>query len=118
MRLATIIPENGTTPVAAVAVDAQNWVNLHAFLSFFGEKHVSTNPNSPLAQFLPILMPRFSELTRKVSDWPEHGRIFQKRGGKTLRAKRFLPPILRPPSFRDFDAFEQHLGLRCVTSGT
>jgi fumarylacetoacetate (FAA) hydrolase len=54
-------------------------------------------------------MPRFSELTRKVSDWPEHGRVFQKRGGKTVRAKRFLPPILRPPAFRDFHAFEQHV---------
>ena len=108
MRLATILPENSTTPIAAVAVDAQSWVNLHAFLSFFGEKHVSTNPNSPLAYFLPFLMPRFSELTRKISDWPEHGRVFQKRGGKTMRAKRFLPPILRPPSFRNFYAFEQH----------
>jgi fumarylacetoacetate (FAA) hydrolase len=108
MHLATIIPENATAPVAAVSVDAQNWLSLHAFMSFFGEKQLP-NPESPLAYFLPLLMPRFSELTRKVSDWPEHGRIFQKRGGKTLRARRFLPPILRPPSFRDFSAFEQHV---------
>jgi fumarylacetoacetate (FAA) hydrolase len=108
VRLATIIPENSTAPTAAVAVDAQNWIGLHAFLNFFGEKQPSTNPASPLAHFLPVLMPRFFELTRKVSDWPEHGRIFLKRGGKTLRARRFLPPILRPPAFRDFYAFEQH----------
>lgn len=108
MRLATIVPQNGTAPVAAVSVDAQNWVNLHAFLSFFGARELP-NPAATLAQYLPILMPRFSELTRKVSDWPEHGRVFQGRGGKTIRAQRFLPPILRPPSFRDFYAFEQHV---------
>ena len=107
MRLATIIPENGTSAIAAVAVDAQNWVSLHSFFSFFGEKKLPP-PDSPLPHFLPLLMPRFSELTRKVSDWPEHGRIFHKGGGKTLRARRFLPPILRPPSFRDFNSFEQH----------
>jgi fumarylacetoacetate (FAA) hydrolase len=108
MRLATIIPDNGPNPVAVVAVDRQNWVDLHSFLQFFGERTLP-HPESPLAQFLPLLMPRFSELTRKVSDWPEHGRIFQKGRGKTLRARRFLPPILRPPSFRDFHAFEQHV---------
>jgi fumarylacetoacetate (FAA) hydrolase len=108
MRLATIIPENSAAPVAAVSVDIHNWVPLHAFLGFFGEAAPSTNPQSALADFLPVLMPRFSELTRKVSDWPEHGRVFQKRGGKTMRARRFLPPILQPPSFRDFYAFEQH----------
>lgn len=108
MRLATIIPENSTSAVAVVSVDAHNWVNLHSFLSFFGEKQLP-GPQSPLAYFLPVLMPRFSEFTRKVSDWPEHGRIFQKRGGKTMRARKFLPPILRPPSFRDFHAFEQHV---------
>ncbi len=109
MRLATIIPENATAAVAAVSVDAQNWVTLHSFLSFFGERKLPANPESPLADFLPLLMPRFSELTRKVSDWPEHGRIFQKGGGRTIRAGKFLPPITHPPSFRDFDAFEQHV---------
>lgn len=108
MRLATIFPEGSSKPLAVVSVDAQNWVSLHAFLSFFGEKDLPAGADAPLAYFLPILMPRFSEFTRKVSDWPEHGRIFQKRGGKSLRAQKFLPPILRPPSFRDFDAFEQH----------
>ncbi|MEY2538200.1 MAG: hypothetical protein QOG67_1940 [Verrucomicrobiota bacterium] len=108
MRLATILPENSNLPLAAVSVDAQNWVGLHTFLSFFGVKDIPQNPSALLADFLPMLMPRFSELTRKVSDWPEHGRVFQGRGGKTIRAKRFLSPILRPPSFRDFYAFEQH----------
>jgi fumarylacetoacetate (FAA) hydrolase len=109
MRLATILVEGHPKPLAAVSVDAQNWVGLHAFLSFFGAKDLPASADASLAQFLPILMPRFSELTRKVSDWPEHGRIFQKRGGKTVRAQRFLPPILRPPAFRDFYAFEQHV---------
>jgi len=69
MRLATILPENGNLPLAAVSVDAQNWVGLHTFLSFFGVKEIPPNPNALLADFLPMLMPRFSELTRKVSDW-------------------------------------------------
>ena len=107
MRLATIIPQGGDRPLAAVSVDVQNWVSLHAFLSFFGARDLPA-ADAPLAQFLPVLLPRFSELTRKVSDWPEHGRLFQGRGGKTVRAQRFLAPIMRPPSFRDFYAFEQH----------
>ena len=109
MRLATVLPENSPGPVAAVAVDAQNWVSLHSFLSFFGVRELSANPAASLSSFLPMLMPRFSEFTRKISDWPEHGRVFQGRGGRTFRAKKFLPPILRPPAFRAFDAFEQHV---------
>lgn len=109
MRLATIFPESGNKPVAAVSVDAQDWVALHPFMKFFGAHELPASPDAPLEQFLPVLMPRFSELTRKISDWPEHGRVFQKGGGKTLRARRFLPPILRPSAFRDFYAFEQHV---------
>ena len=109
MRLATILPENENKPVAAVSVDAQNWVALHPFLKFFGAPELPESPNAPLEQFLPILMPRFSELTRKISDWPEHGRLFQKDGGKTLKVRRTFPPILRPSTFRDFYAFEQHV---------
>jgi fumarylacetoacetate (FAA) hydrolase len=108
MRLATIFPESGNKPVAAVSVDAQNWVTLYSFLKFFRIGELPQNPDAPLERFLPVLMPRFSELTRKISDWPEHGRLFQKDGGKTLRARRFFPPILRPSAFRDFYAFEQH----------
>jgi fumarylacetoacetate (FAA) hydrolase len=108
MRLATILPETGNKPVAAVSVDAQNWVGLHPFLKFFGAQELSADPAAPLEQFLPILLPRFSELTRKISDWPEHGRLFQKDGGKTLKVRKAFPPILRPSAFRDFYAFEQH----------
>jgi fumarylacetoacetate (FAA) hydrolase len=109
MRLATILPEGSSIPLSVVSVDAQNWVSLDAFLNFFGIKDIPSNPNSPLSHYLPLLMPRFSEFTRKVSDWPEHGRVFHGRGGKTVKARKFLPPILRPPSFRDFYAFEQHV---------
>src|SRR3954466_3735534 len=104
MRLATVLPENGTSPVAAVSVDATKWVSLHAFLSFFGLRPIP-DPTAALTAFLPVLMPRFSEFTRKINDWPEHGRVFQGRGGKTFRVRRFLPPIQRPPAFRDFDGF-------------
>src|SRR3954453_22887604 len=96
MRSATILPVGRAVPLAAVSVDAENWVGLHAFLNFFGLKELPASADAPLSFFLPLLMPRFSELTRKVNDWPEHGRIFQKRGGKSVRAQRFLPPVLRP----------------------
>ena len=108
MRLATIVPENERLPIAAVCVDAQNWIGLHSFLAFFGEQKLPENPNAPLEAFLPILLPRFAELTRKVNDWPEHGRVFQKKGGKTFRAATFLPPIRRPSTLRAFNGFEQH----------
>ena len=109
MRLGTIIPENGATALPAVSVDTVRFVGLHAFLSFFGSKELPENPAAPLEQFLPILMPRLSEFTRKLSDWPEHEKVFQKRGGKSFRAQKLLPPIIRPSTFRDFYAFEQHV---------
>src|SRR5713101_9073570 len=109
MRLATIIPENGATALAAVSVDVDRFVGLHAFLSFFGSKELPGNPAAPMEQFLPILMPRLSEFTRKLSDWPEHEKVFQKRGGKSSRARKLLPPVTRPSTFRDFYAFEQHV---------
>ncbi len=109
MRLGTIIPENGATALPAVSVDTDRFVGLHAFLSFFGSKELPENPAAPLQQFLPILMPRLSEFTRKLSDWPEHEKVFQKRGGKSFRAQKLLPPIIRPSTFRDFYAFEQHV---------
>lgn len=108
MRLATIISENETTPLAAVSVDSNRFVALHTFLSFFGQKGLPDSSGAPLETFLPLLLPRLSEFTRKLSDWPEHQKVFHKRGGKTFRAKKFLPPIVRPPTFRDFDAFEQN----------
>ena len=91
MRLATIFPESGNKPVAAVSVDAENWVALHPFLKFFRTHDLPQDVHAPLEQFLPVLMPRFSELTRKISDWPEHGRVFQKDGGKTLLTKSDAP---------------------------
>ena len=109
MRLATILPENATAPLAAVSVDKDRFVGLHAFLNFFGATDLPENPAAPLEQFLPVLMPRLSEFTRKLSDWPEHEKVFQKRGGKNFRAQKFSPPIVRPSAFRDFYAFEQHV---------
>ena len=40
MRLATIIPENGATALAAVSVDIDHFVGLHSFLSFFRSKEL------------------------------------------------------------------------------
>lgn len=109
MRLATILPENGTKPIAAVSVTAEDWIGLHSFLTFFGISGLPQDPVAPMESFLPVLLPLFSEFTRKVNDWPEHGRLFQKRGGKAVRARKFLPPVVRPSTFRDFYGFEQHV---------
>src|ERR1041384_6709531 len=109
MRLATIISENSTAPLAAVAVHADRFVSLHAFLNFFGVKELPENPGARLEQFLPLIMPRLSEFTRKLSDWPEHQIVFQQRGGKSCSVQKLLTPILRPSAFRDFYAFEQHV---------
>ena len=109
MRLATIIPEMGRLPLAVVSVHADRFVGLHAFLSFFGLRELPENPAAPLEYFLPGLMPRLSEFTRKLSDWPEHEIVFQQHGGKSCRMQRLLPPIVRPSTFRDFYAFEQHV---------
>ena len=108
MRLATVIPEGDSAPLAAVAVDPNRFVGLHAFLSFFGLRNLPEQSTAPLEEFLPGIMPRLSELTRKLSDWPEHQVVFQKRGGTSFRVKKILSPILRPPTFRDFYGFEQH----------
>ncbi len=109
MRLATVIPEGKSTPLAAVSVDPNRFVSLHTFLNFFGLRDLPEKATAPLEDFLPPIMGRLSELTRKLSDWPEHHVVFQKRGGTTFRAKRLLAPILRPPTLREFYGFEQHV---------
>jgi hypothetical protein len=79
-----------------VAVDAQNWVGLHSFLAFFGVKDLPANSEAPLDYFLPLLMPRFSELTRKVSDWPEHGAFSRSAVEKRCARTSFWRPFFSP----------------------
>jgi fumarylacetoacetate (FAA) hydrolase len=112
MRLATVIPEGSAEPLAVVAADEKTWLALHDFLTFFGARDLPPR-QARMREFLPVLMPRFSELTRKVSDWPEHGRIFQQRGGRAIRVSRLLAPIQSPPSVREFCGFEEHFRNLC-----
>jgi len=116
MRLATVLSEGSISPLAVVAADEKTWLALHDFLTFFGVGDIPPR-QSPMREFLPILMPRFSELTRKVSDWPEHGRIFQQRGGRPIRVTRLLAPIQSPPSVREFCGFEEHFRNLCRRRG-
>ena len=116
MRLATVLTQESSSPIAAVAVDAKTWLALHDFLTFFGARNLP-HRLADLADFLPLLMPQFSELTRRVIDWPEHGRIFQQRGGRTVQPRHFFAPVRRPPSFREFSGFEHHFRTVCSKHG-
>ncbi len=116
MRLATILTAESPSPMAAVAVDSKTWLALHDFLTFFGARNLPHRLSS-LAEYLPLLMGQFSDLTRKVIDWPEHGRIFQQRGGRPVQLRQFFAPVMQPPAFREFCAFEHHLRALCLRRG-
>ena len=91
MRLATLLPSASTEPVPAVAAPDGTWVPLAALHS----------PDSPcLEDMLSSILANPASLAKRVAAWqgPRHRNEFA-----------FLPPIIRPPAFRDFYAFEQHV---------
>jgi 2-keto-4-pentenoate hydratase/2-oxohepta-3-ene-1,7-dioic acid hydratase in catechol pathway len=91
MRYATIVPRRNGVPVAAVAAPAGGWVTLDRLARLSGR----------LEELLPALMNPKMELAKRVGDW----------AGERYADEEisFLPPVMRPPSFRDFYAFEQHV---------
>lgn len=92
MRLATLQSTSAASPVAAIGASDNTWVELGALLN---------QPAGPLETFLPWLLNNSAEVQTQLAGWR----------GARLRAVDpiFLPPIARPPSFRDFYAFEQHV---------
>src|SRR6266571_549765 len=96
MRLATIIPENGATALAAVSVDVDRFVGLHAFLSFFGSKELPGNPAAPMEQFLPILSTPFRTV---VDEGPDRAVQFNSclplRFARSSRTRLITPECFR-----------------------
>lgn len=91
MRLATILPPGASEPVVAAAAHETPWVPLADLL----EGRVET-----LQEVLPWIEDR---LLRREPALPVGYRPY------AVEHVRFLPPVLRPPAFRDFYAFESHV---------
>lgn len=91
MRYATIVPRHDGVPIAAVALPAGGWVGLDRLAQLSGR----------LEELLPALLNPKIELASRAAAWtgPRHADD----------EICFLPPVVRPPSFRDFYAFEQHV---------
>ncbi len=91
MRYATIVPRRTGIPVAAVAAPMGGWIGLDQRAGLTGR----------LEEVLPMLLDPAANLAVCAAEWT----------GSRYRDEEiaFLPPIMRPPSFRDFYAFEQHV---------
>src|SRR5262245_24161174 len=92
MRYATILPRTGAGPIAVAGGDDGTWIDLAAVLN---------HPAPRLEAELPWLTANEKDVAQAVAG--AKGRRF-KDGEFT-----FLPPVVRPPAFRDFYAFEQHV---------
>lgn len=92
MRLATILPRASLEPVAVVGAPDGTWIELAALIG-------RAAPRLELA--LPWLMAHGAALPQRAAEWK----------GPRYRESEFafLPPIVRPPAFRDFYAFEDHV---------
>ena len=92
MRLATILPRSCLEPVPVAGSPDGTWIELAGLIG----------RDAPRIQdALAWLMSHERPTPERVAAWK----------GPRYRESEFsfLPPILRPPSFRDFYAFEQHV---------
>lgn len=90
MRLATILPRTSVEPVPVVAAPDGTWIELAALIG----------REAPRMKFaLPWLHTHGAHVPERAAAWK----------GPRYRASEFafLPPVVRPHSFRDFLAFEQ-----------
>lgn len=92
MRLATLLPSAQTAAVPAVAAPDGTWISLAEIRG--------TGPR-PLPEHLPWVLERAVQLAERMAAWT----------GPRLHLGEFsfLPPVVRPPAFRDFYAFEAHV---------
>lgn len=92
MRLATLLPSAQNEAVPAVAAADGTWISLAEIRG--------TGPH-PLQEHLAWVFAHASQLAERTAAWT----------GPRLHLGEFsfLSPIVRPPSFRDFYAFEAHV---------
>jgi fumarylacetoacetate (FAA) hydrolase len=92
MRLATILPRACLEPVPVVAAPDGTWIELAALIGRDAPRMKAT---------LPWLMAHGKPNPERVAMW---------KGPRYRESEfEFLPPVVRPPSFRDFYGFEQHV---------
>ena len=92
MRLATVISRAGESPVPAAAAPGGGWVPLASLAGREGPR---------MEDHLPWVAANPGELARRLGRWA--GPVIGEKGAA------LLPPVVRPPSFRDFYAFEAHV---------
>jgi fumarylacetoacetate (FAA) hydrolase len=92
MRLATILPRASVEPVVVAGGADGSWVELAG---------LTGRTVLRLEEGLPWLMAHTNHVLARLAAWT----------GPRYRESelQFLPPIVRPPTFRDFYAFEQHV---------
>jgi fumarylacetoacetate (FAA) hydrolase len=92
MRLATILPRASMEPVPVAAAPDGSWIELAGLIG---------RDAARLEVALPWLQVHGGNLETRAAAWK----------GPRYRESEFffLPPVVRPPSFRDFYAFEQHV---------
>ena len=92
LRFATILPRGSDDAVPVASAPDGGWIELGKLLE---------RPTPRLELALAAVMEEGESISARAATWqgPRH------REGEF----RFLPPIVRPPAFRDFYAFEQHV---------
>lgn len=92
MRLATIVPRGASEPIVALASSDGAWIDLAALVG---------RPVGRLESVLAAVSGEAARWAETVARWS--GRRYVE--GEVS----FLPPVVKPPAFRDFYAFEQHV---------
>jgi 2-keto-4-pentenoate hydratase/2-oxohepta-3-ene-1,7-dioic acid hydratase in catechol pathway len=92
MILATILPRGCLEPVPVARAPDGTWIEIAGLVGRDAPR---------MRQILPWLMSHDRPSPERIAGWK----------GPRYRESEFafLPPVLRPPSFRDFYGFEQHM---------
>lgn len=92
MRFATILPRASVAPVTVASAPDGSWIELAGLTGREAE---------PLRTVLSWATAHGPQLAARAAAWK----------GPRYRDSEFafLPPVIRPPAFRDFYAFEQHV---------